>query len=555
MNKKSHPAENIEEWIKSHGYDVWPEPSDAKYTPLEKEKDMLGSKEYILEELRKHASFPMYMLERLENKADILLEKLNVYASKIITVDATSNRHKDNLFHSPNNIMKRAAESDAVIAHRGKLRDKNHELRTLILGSKARSVEATRYSGYSAHELNDLPHGLEAPQILDRITKAQSFNSGFEKFWKKLFLSEASTAVMQDTFWWFFIDKFEPKKKSAKKKLFNRIADSFVALFVSVNPEIKDKFFTVYSDCLAQALFAAYLDAFTDSHKVFDDQFKQDLVSCVSDWVAGVKAPPLAWKHWDIKKLRPKGLNEEKEEDKKKVVLIKDGKINYDADFSIEIAQEEETGIELDPGLSREPTMMAGKSNKIPPIGTAAVPSTRLPTAMPLRESHKTGPGPDFERVLFNIGGRSPLVAHYLYVKGLTSNENHGRQVRRTEISRIQSHAPTYRDVIKNTKKTSRALNAEYQRISESTAKDIAFIERQQVEQVREIENLKQQIVHHSIDMKILSERILDLRGYEGILALLNKERQISLPEKKVRNNRVDMSSDDSYDEDWLIDS
>ena len=47
------------------------------------------------------------------------------------------------------------------------------------------------------------------------------------------------------------------------------------------------------------------------------------------------------------------------------------------------------------------------------------------------------GPGPDFERVLFNISGRSPLIAHYLYMKDLAGNEHTGRNVRRTEVEKL----------------------------------------------------------------------------------------------------------------------
>ena len=53
-------------------------------------------------------------------------------------------------------------------------------------------------------------------------------------------------------------------------------------------------------------------------------------------------------------------------------------------------------------------------------------------------QSHQIGPGPEFERVLFNIQGRSPLVAHYLHMKDLTTNEKYGRNVRRTEVAKLQ---------------------------------------------------------------------------------------------------------------------
>ncbi len=47
-------------------------------------------------------------------------------------------------------------------------------------------------------------------------------------------------------------------------------------------------------------------------------------------YFVGVKAPPKAWSHWDTKKLQPRSMSKEKETDKKKVVLMKEGKVNKD---------------------------------------------------------------------------------------------------------------------------------------------------------------------------------------------------------------------------------
>ena len=188
------------------------------------------------------------------------------------------------------------------------------------------------------------------------------------KFWKRIYLSEASVAIMQDMFWWIFLDKFEvsfvactlfksilkfipartkfwssiqnwlyeriliqlqyrcvlkafilihfssvkrlvnvifcgcdrfflysgivlqgksgsnrppsgedneeePLKrmdqldmKEAKDKLFNRISDSFVNLFFSIHPDMKDKFLNVishfYSYFLASPISLCHLIAF-----------------------------------------------------------------------------------------------------------------------------------------------------------------------------------------------------------------------------------------------------------------------------------------------------
>ena len=39
--------------------------------------------------------------------------------------------------------------------------------------------------------------------------KCVLFQPGFRKFWKKIFQSEASIAMMQDSFWWIFIELFQ----------------------------------------------------------------------------------------------------------------------------------------------------------------------------------------------------------------------------------------------------------------------------------------------------------------------------------------------------------
>lgn len=545
-----YPPGTYEEWLKTTRLSDWPNFDERTDTALEldSERNLLGTQDEIVEALRDHAPMPIYMLEELEDKLYLLQRRLNVYADQIVMEGDKSNRLQNNLFHSPSEgpflykkVMQKASQSNAVKAHRRQKRDMKKVLRTLILGSQARSLETMTFPGFNKKELTDLPHGLEAPQILNRVTKAQDFNSGFNKFWKKLFLSEASVAVMQDTFWWLFVVLYEPKRKDEEHKLFNRIADSFVALFMSVNPDIKDKFFAVYTDSLAQAIFAAYWEAFTDSHQQLDGDFKQSVATMCSEWIAGVTAPPMAWSHWNTKRLQPKSMNREKETDKKRVVLIKEGKVQKNADFSISVhlpvdeeAQQAVGDSNAVPatGLSREPTMLpitkSLRFNIPPPAAetegaTPRVPVAPPPPRMPV-ESHQIGPGPEFDRVLFNIKGRSPLVAHYLYMKDLATNDKQGgRNVRRTEVSKLQEPAPTYREVIRETQKLSKDLNSEYKKITDELSKEMAAIEKQKLRQSREIEKLKGQIMHHNVDMKILSEKILDARGREGILAYLRE--------------------------------
>lgn len=53
-------------------------------------------------------------------------------------------------------------------------------------------------------------------------------------------------------------------------------------------------------------------------------------------------------------------------------------------------------------------------------------------------KSHEVGPGPEFERVGFNLLGRSPLVSHFLRMKELMGKEEQAIQaVGRTEIAKL----------------------------------------------------------------------------------------------------------------------
>ena len=43
-----------------------------------------------------------------------------------------------------------------------------------------------------------------------------------------------------------------------------------------------------YSNCLAQAVFAAFHEAFPESDRLFQDRFKQQLADTINEWVAGI---------------------------------------------------------------------------------------------------------------------------------------------------------------------------------------------------------------------------------------------------------------------------
>ena len=72
---------------------------------------------------------------------------------------------------------------------------------------------------------------------------------------------------------------------------------------------------------------------------------------------------------------------------------------------------------------------------------------------------------PTYECVRFNLGGRSPLLQHYLYHHNLTeSTESKGPAMSRTQIKDFSSSGLTYEQALKCYENESEAMYNEYER-------------------------------------------------------------------------------------------
>lgn len=138
--------------------------------------------------------------------------------------------------------------------------------------------------------------------FLKKYHKEKKIMGKVFKIWRGHFLSEASIALLHDSFWWWFLHKFKPDRES-QDFLFDRISESYVALFMSVPQSRKDTFFQVYPDCLTQAIYATFLEAFPESSHLFNDEFKEDLGNNIFLWMSGLKPQKGFWTHWKLKDL------------------------------------------------------------------------------------------------------------------------------------------------------------------------------------------------------------------------------------------------------------
>ncbi|CAH1797810.1 unnamed protein product [Owenia fusiformis] len=520
---------------------------------LHEHKDLMGTPEDMVEKLRNAAPLNFELLDGIEDRLTCLEEQLHLYADRILVNKKDSSESHSSLgLYTP----KSGAVIEADSTRKGGLDDiMRQEVDDAVKESRKKAVEYCEFPGFRRTELSELPNKLEAPPILHRVTKAQDFNPlfqgplepGFRKFWKKIFLSEASVAVMQDMFWWYFLYRYHKSEKSAQDQLFDRIADSFVALLNSINHEIKDKFFTVYPDCLAQAIYSAYWEAFPDSRPQFRDEFKQEIADLAHEWTSGVRPPAGTWKGWNVKRLEPKLPRAVQESKSKHIVqaasLNKHVKLSLDIDsfekLINKLGEEETVGTAVVPGARSEsqPNQMGSRevtrgteltnaTSYVPATLHTISQSRQAQCGTPRRdpkESSQMGPGPGFERVMFNLSGRSPLIAHYLHMKQLKSNVQPGRRVRRTEKSLEKEQLyqePTYREIIEDSRQKSVKLGQEYKKICDVTHQEIMKVEKKRRETNREIDRLRKEVllVRSNLELKILSEKILDKKDRESTI-------------------------------------
>ncbi|KAK7496928.1 hypothetical protein BaRGS_00011908 [Batillaria attramentaria] len=515
----------LEEFLKAEKLADWPYKLSLE-GPLDIQGEglLLGTKDDIADILRESAPLGLSLLDDLEDRVKKVEDKLNRYAVHIVTDDVRPSRLAERLFHSPSRtFMTEVSNSDAVKSHYSSRGHKSAEFADALMETKKRSLDYCVFPGFCHGELVELPGQLEAPPLLHRITNVQKFNPGFRKFWKKLFLSEASAAMMQDTFWWIFLDQFNTEKGLEEEKdlLFDRIADSYVALFNSINSDVKDKFLSVYPDCLAQAIFSAYITTFRESSMRFEADFKQYLVNLTHEWVTGLKPIPGTWKAWDIQSLEAEDHVAHAETSAAAKKMMEATALNKKVEAYLDM----DSFTKVMRGLGQD-------MYESPDIPSAVPTRSRLAIYIPSgvkkksqRESHQIGPGPEYERVKFNTQGRSPLISHYLHMRQLrdyrqpgTAKANSLQSPEPSDFLNLHTKpGPTYQQYIQNKLNVSENLSREYTRICEQTAQEIAELDRKKAEMNRTIDSLQRELANarNSTDRRHMIERMEFIRERE----------------------------------------
>ncbi|XP_078540909.1 protein FAM227B isoform X2 [Lissotriton helveticus] len=459
------PASTFEEFLRAQHLKDWPEDIIFEdYEPSKMEADTQYSFDEISEHLRKFAPMHSEFFASMEMKISEHESLLKQYYSQLFmpkrSEDKRDPTHVQTFITDIENLYETSAEFGMVTKRKAFYRRFPRE----------ENVEDCVFPGFKKNKLTQLPEGLEGPQVLIRVLEAQHFTTKIKKFWKNMFLSEASVALLLDSFWWFLLEKFQPSKED-QDYLYDRIADSFVALFWSIHHNVKDIFFKVYADCLCQAISAVFFEAFPKSRAIFGDDFKNELMDTIFQWMSGMRPPPYSWKKWNVSWLQKSGSD---------LMTDKEASMRKQLDFNLD---------DLIRDAKKAMRIKSGEENEDMSLGDISEETSTI------KESTCIGPGPDFYSVIFELSRRSPLVSHYLKMHEITNVATgfQGQRIKHIEMCNLpcKPAVPTYHSIIKETQALRRSLQKDYIAVQDKTRREIEEIEQQKIKVNRHFERLK----------------------------------------------------------------
>uniref|UniRef100_A0AAA9ST24 Family with sequence similarity 227 member B n=1 Tax=Bos taurus TaxID=9913 RepID=A0AAA9ST24_BOVIN len=291
--KMQEPPKNIEEFLKLQNLDHWP-----KEIHLWDSDKLL----YTMKKIKEDSSFTSIYTHLWGNVLRVD-DAAMAMESRLAECSILLKNHASEIFEW-NRIISRTISHGKLKQYKAFLK-KYHKEKKIMLSDEMetkKDIEGCDFPGFRTNELTQLPRHLNAERIYLFILKAHNFDGKVFKIWRTHFLSEASLALLHDCFWWWFLHKFKPDREN-QACLFDRISESYVSLFMSIPLSRKDTFFQVYPDCLAQAIYATFQEAFPESSNLFNDEFKEDLGNNIFLWLSGLPPQKGFWTHWKLKEL------------------------------------------------------------------------------------------------------------------------------------------------------------------------------------------------------------------------------------------------------------
>ncbi|XP_059582384.1 protein FAM227A isoform X2 [Alligator mississippiensis] len=373
-------------------------------------------------------------------------------------------------------------------------------------------------------------------------TKATHKKIRFPQKKLRMFLTAPlSQAVLLDSFWWFFLQLYQPNQE-IQARLFDRIAKNYASLLLDCHKfRHQEALIKAFPSLLSQALYTCFCSSFPGSW-FNTDEFKSQLCNVLSEWMAGTLPVPGTYTSWDYSQLEPERFRrEDLLSTKRKQSVTSFPFASFKTSGSLEKTHRPsiqpwkpnpliQVVNKCQPGQrslhleSREAIRgsMSLKGGRALPCDlqfkknheesglkqTQHVLETRRPKITSLqKESHPACRGPEFTWHLFNINGHSALIQHFLQSYKAEPQAGQDILIHRREIYKpIPESSPTYADIIQQSFHHLRQLESTFKNMYQRHCREMRDFDKQQQKEKQEFLRKEKQLLLEKGKMKTLNQ-------------------------------------------------
>uniref|UniRef100_A0A5F9C4Z0 Family with sequence similarity 227 member B n=1 Tax=Oryctolagus cuniculus TaxID=9986 RepID=A0A5F9C4Z0_RABIT len=257
--KMQEPPKSIEEFLKLQNCDCWPREICFK----DHDKWV-----HIMKTIKEDSSFTS-IYSYLWKTVPRIDEAHMSMESRLSECSVLLKNHASRIFEW-NDMISKASAYEKLGRYKTFVKkfDRKKKIMLSDIMMTKKNIEGCNFPGFKTNELTQLPRHLDAERIYLFVLQSRNYDERVFKTWKMYFLSEASIALLHDSFWWWFLHKFK-----------------------------------IYPDCLTQAIYVTFQEAFPESSKIFNDKFKEDIGNNIFLWMSGLKPQRGFWTHWKLREL------------------------------------------------------------------------------------------------------------------------------------------------------------------------------------------------------------------------------------------------------------
>lgn len=393
------------------------------------------------------------------------------------------------------------------------------------LASKPKLVELYQYPGYEKNECTPLPNDIKIKDVVNKALESIKLlkkQPKYSVFLNNVMHSKQNKDIVVDLFWWCFLEKYQKaSSQSIQQLLFKRIAKNYVTIIMmQLDLVYRETFFKNYANLLAMTVYACFTTCFPESYVQFNHDFKEFLCETCYLFISGCKPLQRSWIKWNFKKLDPpqaifaeENLTSRNHKKKKNQMITfqtpsveptyvrKMSKLSKISRFSGSKNFYESSALTMN-------TLQTKNSRVLSVISEAQ--RLKFQSAAAKRESHPAGVGAQFENYLFDLYGHSPLVDCFMYNQNLLKINTAETLVQHPLVVQLPPlNAPTYKDVIVDSLKTSKQIEKDYKKWSEKVKEENIRKELENNKKHRELKRKEELLLKDKNCVKFISDLIV----------------------------------------------